>query len=96
MNHMLHSRVLPSVTYPMSLTSFDEKRCKDLSIRIERMVLPKMGINSHTSRAVVYGPPIFGGMNFPFIETIQYRLGLMNILKHLRHDSEIGTEIRTL
>ncbi|EJK60899.1 hypothetical protein THAOC_18684 [Thalassiosira oceanica] len=80
----------------MSLTSFNENQCKDLSIRIERTVLPKMGINSRTSRAVVYGPPLLGGMNFPCIATIQDRLGLVNILKHLRHDSEIGTEIRTL
>ena len=93
---MLSSRVLPSVTYPMSLTSFNENQCKAISKRIERIVLPKMSINSRTSRAVVYGPTILGGMNFPCIQTTQDRLGIMNLLKHLRHDSEIGTDIRAL
>ena len=95
-NHMLRSRVLPSVTYPMSLTSFNKKQCKELTKMIERIVLPKMGINACISRPVLYGPPILGGMNYPNIQTIQDRLGIMNIMKHLRHDSEISTEIRAL
>ena len=80
----------------MSLTSFNKKQCKELTKMIERIVLPKMGINACISRPVLYGPPILGGMNYPNIQTIQDRLGIMNIMKHLRHDSEISTEIRAL
>ncbi|EJK67092.1 hypothetical protein THAOC_11923 [Thalassiosira oceanica] len=95
-SYMLRSRVLPSVTYPISLTSFSKKQCKELTKMIKHTILPKMGINACISRPVLYGPTILGGMNYPCIQTFQDRLGIMNIMKHLRHDSEIGTEIQAL
>jgi hypothetical protein len=62
----LNTRVLPSLTYPFSCTSFTTKQIKTLAIAINNVFLPKMGINRKMKRIAIYAPLEFGGINFPF------------------------------
>ena len=65
------TRVIPAVTYPFALTRFTVKQCSDLAKVIEKVILPKMGINRNFPKAALYGPHEYGGMAFQSIETTQ-------------------------
>ena len=53
---MLEGRIIPQVTYSMSLTTFTALQCKNMNIIIDRTMLNKMGTNRNMPRAVVYSP----------------------------------------
>ena len=56
------TRVLPKVTYPFMLTRFTKKQLHRISVILDNVVLPKMGVNRKMARAVVYGPLDLGGI----------------------------------
>ena len=60
------------------------------------MILPKIGFNRNTPKAVLYGPQEYGGMAFPTIETIQDQKGISHWVKHLRWGKEIGEDFKIL
>ena len=57
-------RVIPAITYPFALTRFTNNQLKRLATTIEKVILPKMGINQNTPKAVVYGPHELGEWRF--------------------------------
>ena len=61
-----------------------------MATTIEKVILPKMGINQNTSKAVVYGPHELGGKEFPTTKTTQAQKGITHWLRHLRWDKEIA------
>ena len=61
-----------------------------LATTIEEVILPKMGINRNTPKAVVYGPHELGRMKFLTMETIQAQKGITHWLRHLQWDKEIA------
>ena len=65
---------------------------KILATTIKKLVLPKIGINRNTPKAVVNGLHELGGMEFSTMETIQALKGITHWLRHLRWDKEIGKD----
>jgi hypothetical protein len=50
------------VAYPLEATHFQEKDLNKLKNKALASILPKIGFNWHTPRAVVYGPQECGGI----------------------------------
>ena len=90
---MLITRILPKVTYSMPITMFDKKQCKRLNTPIDQVLLPKLGVNRHMPKAIVYSPLKHGGMNFPKIESIQDQKGIMFLIKQLRWGKALANDI---
>ena len=88
------TRVIPAVTYPFALTRFTVKQCSDLAKVIEKVILPKMGINRNFPKAALYGPHEYGGMAFQSIETIQDQKMITHWIRHLRWGKEIGNDFK--
>ena len=65
-----------------------------MAVAIEKVTLPKMGINRHTPKAVVYGQHKLGGMVFSTIETIQDQKEIIHWLRHLRLGKETSKDFK--
>ena len=91
---MLMTRIIPRVTYPFMLTSFSAKQLKKIAVAIDNVILPKLKINRHTPRAMVYAPVDFGGMDIPSIATIQDQKGISHFVRHLQWGREISKDTR--
>lgn len=91
---MLVTRIISKVTYPFMLTRFTAKQVKALAVVIDNAILPRLGVNRKTPRAMVYAPLDFGGLGYPYIGTIQDEKGISHMVKHLKWGKEIATDIR--
>ena len=90
---MLLTRVIPKVTYPMAFTQFTQQECKRLNTVIDTAMLPKIGLNQHMPKAVVYGPLHLGGINYPKFETIQVVASITYLVKQLRWNKDMAKDI---
>ena len=61
---------------------------------IDSAVVPKLGLNRHFTKAVLYGPLEMGGLNYTQFKKIQATRLIMYMLKQLRWNKEIAKEIR--
>ena len=61
---------------------------------VKYLVVPKLGLNRHFPNAVLYRPLKMGGLNFPQFKTVQATRSIMYMMKQLRWNKEIATEIR--
>ncbi len=60
-----------SIKYCLPITKFTQDQCHQLSIPIEKALLPKLGFNRHMPKAVLYGPHKFGGKQLFNVHTEQ-------------------------
>ena len=67
----LLTRVVLAVSYAAAVTDIPQKVCRKMNTYIPSVVLPKIGLNSHTPKVVVYGPMNLGGLNYLQFKTIQ-------------------------
>ena len=93
---MLEGRIIPQVTYSMSLTTFTKLQCKNMNIVIDRTMLNKMGTNRNMPCAVVYSPLQWGGMNYPNFQIIQDQKGILYLLQQLRWQGTIANDLLTV
>ena len=49
----LFTRIVPAVCYASSLTEIPPKTCKKMNTCIDLVVMPKLGLNRHTPKAVL-------------------------------------------
>ena len=61
----LLTRIVPSVCYASALTDIPNKTCRKMNLLIDTVILPKLGLNRHIPKAVIYGPISQGGLNYP-------------------------------
>ena len=92
----LVTRIISKITYPFMLTSFTLNQTMKISVIMENVVLPKLGINRKTPKAVVYGPLDLGGMGYPSFHTIQDQRGIGHVVKHLKWGKDVGKDFRIL
>jgi hypothetical protein len=59
-----YSVLLPSITYPLSITNIPEKAFIKLQRLINKTFLPQIGSAQTTPKEVLYGPSSLGGANF--------------------------------
>ncbi len=56
-------------------------------------VLPKLHLNHHTARSILYGPELYGGLNLPDAYFLQSIGQLQFFIGHLRIKDKTGTLI---
>ena len=61
---------------------------------IDTVVMPKLGLNRHTPKALLYGPLSRGGLNYPQFKTIQTTRSITYMIKQLRWNKDIAKDIR--
>ena len=90
---MLVQRLEPQTTYGMRLTQFDDKQCHQLDVCVLRTYLPLLVVNQSTPRAVVHGPPQFGGMDILKHSALQYKWGLYYFTQTLRWNDITSAQV---
>jgi len=53
----------PKMEYPLPMTCFTKEQCYNFQGRFCLMTLSKMGINRNMPKAVISGPPWYGGLD---------------------------------
>ena len=71
------------MTYPMAFTRFTPKECHMLNTFIDTAILPKIGLDQNTPKALLYGPLHLGGINYPTFETIQIVASITYLIKKI-------------
>jgi hypothetical protein len=57
--------IKPKITYPFPCVSLTEKQCHHIQALILEAILPKLHLNRHSPRAVLFAGPRYGGLSFP-------------------------------
>jgi hypothetical protein len=93
--HMImRPRVMPSVGYSAAVTRFTPQQCQKINSAINQVLLPKIKINRKTPLAVIYAPLKLGGLNWPSFEVKQDTDSILTMIKHMRQDTTMATDIK--
>ena len=84
----------PSLSYGLGTTNLTHQELDTIQKPIIHYILPKLGYNRHFPRAVVFGSPQFGGLNFKSLYIEQGTQHIMLLLKHYRYNNSIGQLLR--
>ena len=90
----LLTRVVPAVCYAAAVTDIPQKVCRKMNTYIDLVMLPKIGLNRHTPKAVVYGPMKLGGVNYTQFKTLQTAKSITYLLKKMRWNGDMAAAIR--
>ena len=74
-------RLIPEVCYAIALTVLPSTVCKKMNTLIDTVVIPWLGLNIHTPKAILYGPLEMVGFNYPQFETIQTSNSITYMIK---------------
>jgi hypothetical protein len=91
-----NSFYFPSLGYGMCATTFSLQECEDIQRPVINTILPKMGINRKTARAVVFGMAQFGGLGLDHLATLEGHSRLQYILGHIRCGDHTGQLTRMI
>ena len=83
----------PAIRYPLPVTLFDTKQLNVIQQKFIYNLLPKIGINRHMPRAVVYGPISMGGMGIMDLQLEQPVYAFKTMLGHMRRNDKAGKVI---
>ena len=84
------SRYKAIIRYPMPVTQFTGTQCHIIQKPFINAILPKMGINRHTPRVVVYGPTAMGGMELMDLRIEQIAIQWETTKGHMRRMDRAG------
>jgi hypothetical protein len=87
--------IRPKINYPLPCSALTPAQCRLIQAPVLASLLPKLHLNSHTPRAVLFAGPTYGGLSVPetFIDQGFGQLTLL--LGHLKLGDEIGDLIRS-
>lgn len=91
--HLMEGRIIPSISYPMAVTTFDQDQCHDLNKPIDRVLLNKMKVNRNMPKAVVYAPKHMAGLNYKSFQTLQDQKGILTMLQHFRWNGAVANDL---
>jgi hypothetical protein len=83
----------PAVGYSLSTTTMSERQLQSVQSRSMSIFLPKMGINRHFPKAIVYGPPELGGLQLRDLFVEQGISRIMVIPSNVYNETELGRMI---
>ena len=89
-----YTRYKPIVCYPLSVTLFNTNQCDQIQKPFIYHLLPKMGLNRHMPRAVLYGPRHLGGRELMDLRVEQRVAHWSSNLGHLRRDDRVGKGLK--
>jgi len=74
----------PQLTFPLYAMTFTEAQCNCIQSPAMMALLPKLHLNRHTTRSIVYGPVRYGGLDLPHLYSRQGLGQLKFLIGHLR------------
>ena len=84
------SRYRPMIKYPLGVTLFSDKQCHTIQKKFIFELLPKLSLNRHTNRTLVYGPRIYGGLEIMDLRLEQPVASWTATLGHIRRMDNTG------
>jgi hypothetical protein len=87
---------MPSKAYDTPANTLTFKECDDLQKNHVNAILPKLGITSKATRAVVFGTPRYGGIGLYHLAAVQSYGQLQYLIRHLRCKDTTGKLIRMM
>jgi hypothetical protein len=91
---MLYLR--PKLKYPLSCTTLTATQCKMIQAPALAALLPKLHLNRHSPRAVIFGSSLYGGLGLPDLHVDQGFEQLTLFIGHLKLADENGQMILSL
>ena len=76
---------LPSITYPLAVTSLTEVECNDIQNKFMQQIVRHCGYNKHMKMEIRYAPKTYGGAGFRTLYVEQGIAQLQMAIKHLRN-----------
>ena len=83
-------RYCPAVFSCIPLTHFAPEQCKAIQSPFINALLPKLCVNRHIKRAVVWGPKKYGGLELANMETEQLARTTDTLVGHVRASTPTG------
>jgi hypothetical protein len=81
----------PQLTFCLGALFLREQECITIQSPALQATLSKLHLNRNTSRAIIFGPPKYGGLNLPDLYTSQGISQLTLLLGHLRIGDATGS-----
>eukprot|EP00957_Ditylum_brightwellii_P190126 14473293-Ditylum_brightwellii.AAC.1 len=78
---------LPSMQYPLAVTSFKKTQCVQIIKHSVHALLPKLGYNQHTTRNIIYSSVKYGGFQLAHLHLEQGYLAIKHFLGHVQEAS---------
>jgi hypothetical protein len=88
------TRFRPALEYPLMITTFSKSQLDKIQKPFVHLLLPKIGLNRHMPRAVIYGPMFWGGLGLVKLEEQQIIRHFSAFQGHLRRQDNIALSIR--
>jgi hypothetical protein len=82
----------PKLTYPLPCSSLTQKQCRTIQAPALEALLPKLHLNRHTPRAVLFSGPHYGSIDLPELYTDQGFGQLKVFVGHLKLCDEVGQQ----
>jgi hypothetical protein len=88
------TRFRPALEYPLAVTTFTTKQLLQIQKPFIFLLLPKLGMNRHTPRAIIYGPIYRGGLGIKNLDKQQAILHFELFQGHIRRNDDLGKSLR--
>lgn len=88
--------IRPKINYPLPCVSLTQAQCRYIQAPLLETILPKLHLNRHTPRAVIFAGPRYGGIGIPETYTDLGLGHLSYFVGHLKIGDEVGQFILTL
>ena len=94
-NMVYETRYKPMITYALSITTFSELQLNEIQKKFIYLLLPKLGLNRNTPRAVIYGPACRGGRSILDLRLEQPSKHYKTNMGHIRRGDQAGSALLT-
>ena len=88
--------IKPKLTYPFPCVSLTEKQCRYIQAPVLEAILPKLHLNRHSPRAVLFAGPRYGGLRLPEYYTELGYSHLQYLVGHVKLGDNVGQMILSL
>ena len=78
----------PKLSYALPISSYTQRECTFIQAPAMAALLPKIGLNRHTSKNIIHGPIQYGGLQLNDLYTDQGIGQLRLLIGHLRRGGE--------
>lgn len=78
------------VGYFFPAISFTQTECNSIQAPALCGTLSKLHLNRNTARAIIFGPPKYGGLNLPDLYALRSAGQLTLLLRHIRAQDEVA------
>ena len=87
------SRYQSIASYPFPVTTFSTKQLETMQKQCMRLMLPKLGLNRNTPRAIIFGPKKYGGLQLMNLVLEQPIKQINATIGHVRRKDRVGSAL---